>query len=151
MRARMLTQKFSEPIVASILRDRRLALAVSGAGALNLALFALHLPTWQCPLLHTFGVPCPGCGLTRAITLLFRGEWRASITMHAFAPVFLIALIVVGTAALMPERHRPTFVSNIERLEQKTAIPVLLLAALFLYWLARLLFFSSTFFKLMRG
>jgi uncharacterized protein DUF2752 len=128
-----------------------LALAVSGVGALNLALFALHLPGWQCPVLHASGVPCPGCGLTRAIALLFQGEWRASITMHAFAPVFLIALMVVGTAALMPAPHRQVFVSKIERLEQKTAIPLLLLAAMFLYWLVRLLFFPTTFFQLIRG
>lgn len=147
----MLTQRLSQPIVAGILRDRRLALALSGLGGLNLALFALHLPSWQCPVLHAFGVPCPGCGLTRAIALLFKGEWRASITMHAFAPVFVIALMVIGTAALLPDRHRPAFVSNIERLEQRTAIPVLLLAALFLYWLARLIFFPSTFFQLIRG
>jgi hypothetical protein len=73
------------------------------------------------------------------------------MTMHAFAPVFLIGLLLVGAAALLPDRQRPALVSNIERLENKTALPVLLLAALFLYWLARLLFFPSTFFQLIRG
>ena len=147
----MLTSVLSQPFVAGLLRDRRLALAVSGLGGLNLALFALHLPSWQCPVLHTFGVPCPGCGLTRAIALLFQGQWRASITMHAFAPVFLIALVVVLTAALMPGRYRLAFVSAFERLERKTAIPVMLLAALIIYWLVRLFFFQSTFFQLIRG
>lgn len=147
----MLSQSFSQPIVAAILRDRRLALAISGVGALNLALFALHLPSWQCPVWHTFGVPCPGCGLTRAMALLFQGDWRGSVTMHAFAPVFLVALLIIGTAALLPNRHRPAFVSKVERFEQKTAIPVLLLTAFFLYWVARLLLFPSTFFQLIRG
>jgi len=134
-----------------MLRDRRLALAVSGLGGLNLALFALHLPSWQCPVLHSTGVPCPGCGLTRAIALLFQGDWRASLTMHAFAPVFLIGLLLVGIAALLPDRQRPAFIGGIESFERKTAIPVLLLAAMFLYWLARLFFFQSTFFQLIRG
>ena len=151
MRARMLTSSLSQPIVSSILRDRRLAIAVSGFSGLNLGLFALHLPSWQCPVLLTTGVPCPGCGLTRAIALLFQGQWRASLTMHAFAPAFLLALIVVLAAALMPEIYRPAFVSNLERLERKTAIPVVLLAGLVVYWLARLLFLQSTFFQLIRG
>ena len=151
MRARMLTSSLSQPIVSSILRDRRLAIAVSGFAGLNLGLFALHLPSWQCPVLHITGVPCPGCGLTRAIALLFQGQWRASLTMHAFAPAFLLALIVVLAAALMPEIYRPAFVSNLERLERKTAIPVVLLAGLVVYWLARLLFLQSTFFQLIRG
>ena len=151
MRARMLTSSLSQPFVSSILRDRRLAIAVSGFAGLNLGLFALHLPSWQCPVLHSTGVPCPGCGLTRAIALLFQGQWRASLTMHAFAPVFLFALVLVFAAALMPENHRLAFVSNLERLERKTAIPGLLLAALLLYWIARLLFLQSTFFQLIRG
>jgi hypothetical protein len=151
MRARMLTSSLSQPIVSSILRDRRLAIAVSGFAGLNLALFALHLPSWQCPVLNLTGVPCPGCGLTRAIALLFQGQWRASITMHAFAPVFVVVLMLLGIAALLPNRYRPVFVNNIKRLEQKTAIPVFLLTAFFVYWLVRLVFFQSTFFQLIRG
>ena len=147
----MLNQRLSAPILAAILRDRRLALAVSGVAALNLALFALHAPTWQCPMLNAFGVPCPGCGLTRAIALLFQGDWRASITMHAFAPFFLVGLVVIGLGGLLPGRGRQAFIGNVQKVEQRTAITTLLLAALFAYWLARLLFFQSTFFQLIRG
>lgn len=71
--------------------------------------------------------------------------------MHAFAPIFLFALLLVGIAALLPDRQRPAFISGIESFERKTAIPVLLLAAMFLYWLVRLFFFQSTFFQLIRG
>jgi hypothetical protein len=147
----MQTSGLSQPFVAALLRDRRLALAVAGVGGLNLTLFALHLPSWQCPVLHTFGVPCPGCGLTRAIALLVKGQWHASFTMHAFGPVFLLALVLIGAAAVMPDRYRAAFVNNIERLERKTAIPVILLSLFFVYWLVRLLFFSSTFLQLIRG
>src|SRR6266550_1920144 len=148
---RMNSQTLSQPIAAAILRDRRLALAVLGFGALNLALFVLHLPTWQCPLLHTFGVPCPGCGLTRAIALLLRGEWRASLTMHAFAPVFVVGLAMIGFGTLLPSRRRQAFIGWTQRMEQRTAITTLLAVALILYWLIRLLFFPATFLPLVRG
>jgi len=147
----MTSQTLSPPIATAILRDRRLALAVFGFSALNLALFVLHLPTWQCPLLHTYGVPCPGCGLTRAIALLFRGEWRASLTMHAFAPVFVIGLAMITLGALLPSDHRQAFIGWIQEIEQRTAITTLLVVALFLYWLVRLLFFPATFSQLIRG
>lgn len=151
MTHRMISQTLSPPIATAILRDRRLALAVVGFGALNVALFVLHLPTWQCPLLHTTGVPCPGCGLTRAIALLFRGEWRASLTMHAFAPIFVIGLAMIGLGALLPSSRRQAFIDWIREVEQRTAITTLLVVALFLYWLVRLLFFPATFFHLIRG
>jgi hypothetical protein len=147
----MLNQRLSAPILAAILRDRRLALAISGVATLNLALFALHAPTWQCPLLNAFGVPCPGCGLTRAIALLFKGDWRASMTMHAFAPFFLIGLVVIGLGAVLPGRGRQALIGNLQTIEQRTAITTVLLAAFFAYWLVRLLFLQSTFFQLIRG
>lgn len=151
MTNRMTSQTLSPAIATAVLRDRRLALAVFGFGALNVALFVLHLPTWQCPLLHTTGVPCPGCGLTRAIALLLRGEWRASLTMHAFAPIFVVGLAMIGLGALLPSHRRQAFIGWIQKLEQRTGITTLLVAALFLYWLVRLLFFPATFFQLIRG
>lgn len=151
MTHRMNSQTLSPAIATAILRDRRLALAVFGFGALNVALFVLHLPTWQCPLLRTTGVPCPGCGLTRAIALLLRGQWRASLTMHAFAPMFVFGLAMIGFAALLPSPRRQAFVSWIQKIEQRTAFTTLLVVALFLYWLVRLLFFPATFFQLIRG
>lgn len=147
----MLNQRLSEPILAAILRDRRLALAITGVATLNLALFALHAPTWQCPLLSASGVPCPGCGLTRAIALLFQGDWRASMTMHAFAPFFLIGLVVIGLGALLPSRGRQVFIGNVQKVEQSTAITTVLLAALLAYWLVRLLFLKATFLQLISG
>jgi hypothetical protein len=35
-----------------------------------------------CPMAGTFGVPCPGCGLTRATLALFRGDLRAALHFH---------------------------------------------------------------------
>jgi hypothetical protein len=41
-----------------------------------------------------FHVDCPGCGLTRSIILLGRGEWRASWNLHHLG--WLMALAIVG-------------------------------------------------------
>ncbi len=46
-----------------------------------------------CPMQLLFGLPCPGCGLTRAGLLLLQGHYRESFRMHPFlaAWIFLAA------------------------------------------------------------
>jgi hypothetical protein len=43
------------------------------------------------------GLDCPGCGLTRAFSFLFKGHFRSAIGMNALAPVLVLWL---GTYAL---------------------------------------------------
>jgi hypothetical protein len=35
-----------------------------------------------CPTAGLLGLPCPGCGLTRATLLLFQGEFAAALALH---------------------------------------------------------------------
>jgi hypothetical protein len=139
------------PTVFPLLRDRRLALILLGVVTLLVALLALGLPGWPCPVLQGLGIPCPGCGLTRATLLLLRGDVRTSLTYHAFAPVFLLGLSLMGAAALLPERPRRPFVEGLITFERRTGIVFILLIALIFYWLARLLFMNSSFVQLIRG
>ncbi len=39
----------------------------------------------QCGFARMFHIPCPGCGMTRAVTLLVAGDWRGSLHMHPLA------------------------------------------------------------------
>jgi hypothetical protein len=137
--------------VSSLLSDRKFSLVVTGAVGLQICLTSLSLPAWQCPILHATGVPCPGCGLSRAVMLLLRGELRASLRFHAFAPIFLLALVGVGLAALLPRSIIQPVISRAELLERQTGFTFIILAGLILYWLARLLFLNSSFVQLIRG
>src|SRR5436190_966524 len=92
------------PILSTILRDRR------------------------------FGIPCPGCGMTRATVFLFRGNWKEAMTMHAFAPIFLVGLAVVAFCTVGPRRQIDRVIAGTERLERHTGITTILLAGLILYW-----------------
>lgn len=112
---------------------------------MQLSLSALGLPAWRSPLHSTFGIPDFGCGLTRAILALLRGDWRTSLTFHAFAPFFLSALTLIVLAAILPATLREKIIVQIEALERRTGLTTILLVGLVVYWLARLLILREAF------
>jgi hypothetical protein len=71
------------------------------AGVLLLPLLAFDWvtapgPLTLCPLRAVTGIPCPSCGLTRALAHLERGHWAEAVRFHPFAPlVFLLVLALV--------------------------------------------------------
>jgi hypothetical protein len=146
----MLPQTAFAPI-SSILRDRRFALVYTGGVGLLIGLSALRLHPWQCPIFSSTGIPCPGCGLTRAIVLLLQGELRASIRFHAFAPIFLLFSVALVVVMLLPKTISRLIVHKAEVFERQTGLTVIILTGLILYWLARLLFLNSAFVQLIRG
>jgi hypothetical protein len=62
-----------------------------------LVLLAWYVTGTSCTLHATVGLPCPGCGLTRAIRLAFQGRWIEALQMH---PLFWLALLVLGAALI---------------------------------------------------
>lgn len=124
---------------------------MAGAAGLHLALSSMGLPSWECPFFKVTGVPCPGCGLTRATILLAKGDLLASIKFHAFAPIFIfmVATLVLGT--LLPKSLTRSLIDKTEVLERQTGFTIIILTGLILYWLARLLLFPTDFVRLLRG
>lgn len=49
-----------------------------------------------CPMLLITGIPCPGCGMSRALLLLLMGHPAESVEMHPLAPLVLVLLIYIG-------------------------------------------------------
>jgi hypothetical protein len=68
------------------------ALQVLAGGAVVAVVIALGIPV--CPTATLFGIPCPGCGLTRATLALFRGDVGAALHFHPL--VFVLMPLVVG-------------------------------------------------------
>ncbi|MEP6920967.1 MAG: DUF2752 domain-containing protein [bacterium] len=128
------------PPITPVLRDRKFTFALVGAATLQIVLVSLNFPSWQCPLFHSTGIPCPGCGLTRAVMLLMRGEFREAMHFHAFAPFVVIAIVALVFAAVMPESLIKSVIARTELWERRTGFTTIIFAALILYWLARLLF-----------
>ena len=131
--------------LASLLRDRRVSLGLAAVAAAQLAGVASGVGGWPCPLKSALGIPCPGCGLTRATVALLRGEFAASFGLHAFAPVLLLGLALVAVAGLLPAARREAMASAVGRFERRTKAAYVVFAALLLYWSVRLLFLPGAF------
>lgn len=75
-----------------------------------------------CLLRRFAGLPCPGCGLTRAFVHLAHGEWAAALVDHPLAPLIAVQLVVgwvaigLALAGRLPPRPRrwvsPWLVAN---------------------------------------
>ncbi|MDX2051411.1 MAG: DUF2752 domain-containing protein [Polyangiaceae bacterium] len=62
---------------------------------------AVHFELPVCPTAAVFGVPCPGCGLTRATLALLAGDWAKAFHFHPLVlPLAPFALFLVASAAL---------------------------------------------------
>jgi Protein of unknown function (DUF2752) len=64
------------------------------------ALLVALSDTPLCPTALVLGIPCPGCGLTRATLALLRGDLRAAVGFHPLAPVLVPLLAGVFGKAL---------------------------------------------------
>jgi len=137
-----------QPILASILNNRLVCAMITGASIIQVGLVSAGLPGWKSPIHELLGIPDPGCGLTRAIAALLRGNWRTSLTFHAFAPLFVIALGLIAISLFLPLQLREKIVDQVRVLEQRTGLTAFLLIGLIIYWLARLLILREAFLAL---
>ena len=126
------------PVLAAIVKDRRIALVLVAASAIQLCLTCLGLPGWQCPIRASLGIPCPGCGLSRAMGLMIQGEWQAALSTHVFAPVFFAGITLVSVAAVLPDLIRRRLVAVMARVEERTGFVFFLLMGIIGYWVFRL-------------
>lgn len=139
------------PILSPILGNRKLSFAIIGAGLVHTAAVMAGWSGWPCPVRDILGIPCPGCGLSRAIIALLHGDWETALILHAFAPLFLLALLFMAGATFLPATPRSWVVRQIERVERVSAVTAILLLSLVFYWLIRLLFFGEAYLNLITG
>jgi len=128
-----------QPLLSALMQRRAESLALLGAGVVHIGLSLAGLPGWTCPFKAVFGIPCPGCGLGTATAALLRGQWRESFEIHAFAPIFLLGIILLVLGIALPQKLRTAFIQRVAFIEERTALAYWLFLGLFLYWGLRLL------------
>jgi Protein of unknown function (DUF2752) len=121
--------------------------AIAGVAAVHMTLVATGLPGWQCPMRYGIGVPCPGCGLSRAIKALVSGHVQQAISIHAFAPVALGVLALILCTVLGSRSYQSQIARHVRQIE-KLGVSTVLVVTFVLYWLTRLLFFREALYNL---
>jgi Protein of unknown function (DUF2752) len=124
---------------ASILRERSLCFAILGAGVMLVGANLLHLRVWVCVFNEVTGLPCPGCGMTRAVSALCRGEWQKSQALHPFAPGIALAVVVLILATVLPMTTRRRLTDAVAFIEQRTGITLLFIITMMLWGIWRML------------
>jgi hypothetical protein len=129
---------FFAPVLGPLMQRRWIIVLLTTAVFAMLALTAARITTWQCPLRSTLGIICPGCGLTRAMVLFIQGHWRASISLHLFAPIVLAIGILLAASSALPERLQQKMVAHVTDFERRTGITALLILGALIYWILRI-------------
>ena len=127
------------PSFSDLLADRRAIAVIAGAGALHLSLGMAGITIWSCPIRAVTGLPCPGCGLTRATIELLRGNLTGSLQTHAFAPIFIAGGVLMIVSLVLPERLRQGLFSALNQWEVRTGLTSWVLFGLVIYWAVRIM------------
>jgi hypothetical protein len=126
------------PVLGPLMQNRWIISLLATLTVVQVALTATGITAWQCPLRSTLGVPCPGCGLTRAMVMLAQGHWKAAIDLHAFAPIFFGVGILLVIGSILPAGLQKKIAYRITAFERLTGIVALLILSILAYWILRI-------------
>lgn len=118
-------------------RDAAALMIAGGVAMVHVGLAVTGLPGWPCIFKAALGLPCPGCGMTRATVALLHGDWLEALRLHAFAPLLVIAAGAIVVTGLLPTALRSRVRTKMGSLEERWHLGGWLLAALLSYWIMR--------------
>ena len=126
------------PLITAILRERAVCIGFLVAGLVLILSRIIGITVYVCPFQTATGLPCPGCGLTRGTTAIFRGQWHEALAFHPFSPLAIACIILLILSLTLPEPRRSKMLATLERFEQRTAFAYFALAALMGFGLWRI-------------
>jgi hypothetical protein len=129
------------PNRVDVIPGARVRVLRAGLTALVWAVSALPvlLGYQQCAIATLFHVPCPGCGMTRALRLLVEGHAAASLRMHPLALPVLAAgsLLILSTVWTALTIGMPFYIHQSRFGRAGIAFAVVVYALATALWVAR--------------
>jgi hypothetical protein len=130
---------FFSPILGPLVRNRQAMIVLASVTVVQVILATAGNIAWQCPVKSTLGVPCPACGLTRAMVLFAQGNWKAAIDLHAFAPIFFGIGVFLVVGSILPAGLQQKIADQVEAFERLSGIVGLLTLSILAYWILRII------------
>lgn len=89
----------------------------------------LNLSITLCPTKILWGIPCPGCGITRAIKLCFEGDLWAAVRMNPNIILVWIVLPIAPFILIIQLTTRKDYIARINAfLDKKVYLVIILIA-----------------------
>jgi hypothetical protein len=131
--------------------------AARGPDATRCALFVLPLTSavfaasalWSptdlpgfvvCPFRAVTGLPCPGCGMTRAFCAIGHGDFAGAFGFNVLAPFVFAAALLLWAYALATLLKLDSVRVALERLRPTPRATRVMLAVTLVWWVVRLCF-----------
>lgn len=118
------------------------ALRAAGVAiAWSIACLPLVFGKAHCAMAQTLGIPCPGCGMTRAMLMLGRGDVVGSLRMHPMAVPNALAALLAMVATVWVTALDGSPMTLLRRKIGRIAIAALIAVqvAILGVWIARML------------
>ena len=113
-------------------------------GALLLS-FVLPVGTLQsspviiCSFRGFFGVPCPGCGMTRAFCAISHGHPIDALGFHWLSPLIYGMFVILGISHLLFLLLDVDWLAAIDRVMRRITLPIFVVV--FTYWIVKVIHF----------
>ncbi len=79
--------------------------------ALLVLLFLMHFSGIGCPFRFFFGIPCAGCGMSRALLELLQGHGAEAVRLHPLVVAMPFAAVLWLFRRHIPEKYRKPILS----------------------------------------
>ena len=136
--ATKLWRALTKPWLGAMLEDVRLCRVVVIVCAVLGVGHMLGYSLWPCVFAKTTGLPCPGCGMTRAIAALLHGKWKEALRFHPMSPAFLVLGIMLVVSAVLDKTRRVRLAERVTAFERRTGCPTIILVLTMIYGLLRM-------------
>jgi hypothetical protein len=91
-----------------------------------------------CPFRAVTGLPCPGCGMTRAFCSIGHGDFAGAFGFNVLAPFVFLAALLLWAHALATLLKLDPARAALERLRPTPSATRAMLAVTLVWWVVRL-------------